>query len=415
MNASYSKLFPDAILIRISIVVCLMVGERSQYVFSIVFCLFTVLVLCSGDNSLIAHWSFNNDPAGEVKDSESGFIGVVHKGQEKRVKGIDGQAIQFDGNYYFKIDTPDLHDITDSSFSWSAWYFPEEVPSEGPDEKGNHHGHHAILCKGGNPVLLSYRYRKQFRAVIIGPNPNENTVGVSEPCEPNNWYYIVQTVDDSKKLLKLYVNGKLVDAKPYEHSLVDYQDAALRIGMCKEPGEHHDNPAHGIIDEVKIFNYALDDDMIKTQYDEDMRKSSPSSTTAPTITSSPPAPSPSPTKKVAEPSPEKKAIGEVCGAHYECGTGNCRFVCCLAGNDCCIDNAQCDAGESCNGERFFCVPDVIPSSHTPDQPESLIDFFLHYRDIIELGVLIAGIIGGLFFFLHGETKRGKTDKSKEED
>ena len=71
----------------------------------------------------------------------------------------------------------------------------------------------------------------------------------------------------------------------------------------------------------------------------------------PTITppTSTPTPTPPPT-----PTQLAKDIGETCEGDGECETGNCRFICCLAGQICCRTNADCEVG-FCDSGRNFCV------------------------------------------------------------
>lgn len=91
----------------------------------------------------------------------------------------------------------------------------------------------------------------------------------------------------------------------------------------------------------------------------------------------------------------KKAVGETCTAGTECETNNCNRVCCMAGNVCCTNDAQCKAGETCDTERFFCVG----PEESGERPSGFMNTLVYYREIIETLVYIAAGIGAILLFL----------------
>ena len=307
-------------------------GRERRIILSILVILLSIQISIAIGNP-VAHWGFDKGTDAKALGSVGVIDGDIYGA--RKTTGRIGEGLEFDGDDYVQIDSSKIHHITTSSFSWSAWYKPRIAPScDDPD-----HSFQAVICRAPTNFILGYSCQKKLRAAIH--DGNQWIVVNSLVSQPTKWYHLVQTVDDSTKILKLYVDGKLVDRSTYTGTPINHGTTPLRIGTCELPGKQYDEPANGVIDEVRVYDYALDDDIIKQLYNEGQEPTS-SPTTVPTA-------------------------------------------------------------------------DVIPSPNPPDQPDSLIDFLLHYRDIIELGLLIAGVIGGLFFFLHGETKRGKTDKSKEED
>ena len=258
--------------------------------FSLVLFFFLMIVLCTGEKTLVAHWDFDNDPDGAIVDEINRIRGEI-KGDGYRIEAIEKLGMKFDGTYYIEIDSDRLYDITESSFSWSAWYFPDTVPISGDPENG-YHQYHAIISKGVNPTFMSYTHQRKFRAIILNETGKPSII-FSEEEEPNAWYNVVLTVDDNQKIMRFYINGKLVGEEKYEGALVEYHSEPVRIGACREPVQNHDNPAKGIIDEIRIYNYALDEAKIINTYDREKPIISSTSTPmpAPSSTSTPSPPS----------------------------------------------------------------------------------------------------------------------------
>jgi hypothetical protein len=253
--------------------------------------------------------------------------------------------------------------------------------------------------------MVAYNPSKQFGALIY--NAEDQGFGVNSPSlEPGSWHHVMVTVDDSAeaKLLKMYVDGELTESKPYTGTLRGHGTAPVRIGACSDPGQAHDNLANGTIDEVRIYNYALDATAVQQQYDsEKPATATPEPTTDVTVeptteaTVEPTAeatteptvgptsvPNTEPTAKptteatveptadatsepTAQPTtapiatPEPKANGEACVANGDCASGNCKNkVCCLFGYDCCATNADCPPDMECSDRNYCQLPGATP-------------------------------------------------------
>ena len=337
---------------------------------------------------LVVHLSFD-DTGTTATDSAGDNDGTII-GDANRVDGIVGKGLAFDGNDYVDITSSALHDISESSYSWSAWYYPTSVPPDVTDHKNQ-----AIICKQGYHVLMSYKSDSRFGSIIY-MSDNTGVGAASAVLPPNNWYHLVQTVDDNAKSLKLYVNGELAQSTDYTGTLRDHGTNPVRIGACLDPGEPHDNLADGTVDEVRIYNYALDASAVQQQYDDEKPVSATpeptadatveptaEATTGPTVgpTSEPTTePTAQPTTEAtveptagatseptAQPTtapiatPEPKGNGEACVANEDCASGNCKNkVCCLVGYDCCATNADCPPDMECSDRNYCQLPGATP-------------------------------------------------------
>ena len=77
----------------------------------------------------------------------------------------------------------------------------------------------------------------------------------------NTWYHVVGTYD--LDVGKIYVNGRLGGATSSPSGAID-ASTNIRIGAASDNGDNKN--FDGLIDEVKIFNYALTPNQIQAEY-----------------------------------------------------------------------------------------------------------------------------------------------------
>jgi|694.fasta_scaffold04378_2 hypothetical protein len=98
--------------------------------------------------------------------------------------------------------------------------------------------------------------------LILSPNGTSiTTVSGTTTIGTGQWYHIVGTYDGS--YMRIYVNGNLEGSATYSSGIYDSTDD-LRIG----DGDIGLWPFNGIIDEVKLYNFALNSDEIKLDYNQ---------------------------------------------------------------------------------------------------------------------------------------------------
>ncbi|NPA90776.1 MAG: hypothetical protein GXO55_04925, partial [Chloroflexi bacterium] len=168
-----------------------------------------------------------------------------------------------DGSHFWVIDddngTPD--DETDDrltnpvldilgDLTLSLWVYPED--SMGGVLIGRSHD-------GEFWVALNWDMKLEYAHSGAG------SVTSSASVAPNEWHHvaIVRTGSPGNYTVKFYVDGTLVDSLPYYEDN-EATDKPLEIGACQYVCGGYN--FHGRIDEVKIFNTALDDAEISQIY-----------------------------------------------------------------------------------------------------------------------------------------------------
>ena len=100
----------------------------------------------------------------------------------------------------------------------------------------------------------------ELEAHMVDSSGKEVVVRDTIPLPLNTWHHVAFVADG--KMLRLYRNGREVDAKPYHKLHRDPRIKALAIGTKLNltgdaPEERDFNMWDGRLDELAIFNHAL--------------------------------------------------------------------------------------------------------------------------------------------------------------
>jgi arabinan endo-1,5-alpha-L-arabinosidase len=129
-----------------------------------------------------------------------------------------------------------------------------------------------ILFRGDNrigldPYFLNVVPPNEVRITIEQDYKTGETVGF--PCPLNQFVHVVGVFDAEKGALRIYKNGRLAASKPTSVKVMKDLDAraepGLGIGNIQRPA-FSNQPFHGIIDEVQLYNRALTDSEIEALY-----------------------------------------------------------------------------------------------------------------------------------------------------
>jgi hypothetical protein len=151
----------------------------------------------------------------------------------------------------------------------------------------------------------------------------------------------------------------------------------------------------GYCEDITIFGNSF----VLVQYQRE-----PTPTPAPSVAVSPvpsevagSTPSPVPTVATATEPPHLRLLdaGERCADDSRCASGNCVFVCCLAGNICCLSNVHCSSGKRCDKERYYCVPE---ENDEWEEPASILEPLYNIVDILEAGFFVGAIAVGIWYY-----------------
>jgi hypothetical protein len=204
----------------------------------------------------IAAWSFDEiGEGGTVED----VTGDEHTGTVEGAtlaRGKYGEALQFDGeNDVVKVPNSSEFDLTEG-FTFEAWVRPESESQEWAPILAREIG-------GGKAAseLAWWLYESghepnvPYGGTESAPGEKNEALG-EDPLPVDAWSHVALTYDGSQVVL--YVDGKLVDCSPAPSKPPRVTEGELQIGGATEQGRYF----RGRIDEVRIYNRALDDSEI---------------------------------------------------------------------------------------------------------------------------------------------------------
>ncbi|MBU0757741.1 MAG: DUF2341 domain-containing protein [Nanoarchaeota archaeon] len=203
----------------------------------------------------------NGNEATNAKDySGNGNDGAVAGTTWSRTGGKVGGAYSFDGNDY--IDTPIVIG-SDTSFSMMGWYKTSDITT-----RATIMGNQDAQAAGSSDGCTIYVQNGFLRVVCCDETRSQNYLASSTTI--NTWHFAAVTYDYSTNNLTLYQDSASV--------------STTMVGYSDEPGTDWEIGRNffgfwyfnGLIDEVKIFNYALSGNQINSIYQAESQSRNPS-------------------------------------------------------------------------------------------------------------------------------------------
>ncbi len=205
----------------------------------------------------IAHWRFDEgygttaNNSGFGGSSLSGTLGAGDSAPGWTNEGRMGKALSFDGsNDYVSSPTNSMFNISQNGFTYSVWI------------KGNNFSSNPMIMGRYLPYLRITAARKAHLSVHDG---TQRHVYSNTSLNTGEWYHILATYD-SYGYMKIYINGVL-DGTAGPYSTLNNYGHRMSIGTWQDAGGSHFN---GLIDEVKIYNYALSEEEVRQDYNQGM-------------------------------------------------------------------------------------------------------------------------------------------------
>jgi hypothetical protein len=215
----------------------------------------------TGQNQLIAHWSFDASAGNTYYDvTGHGYDVVSNLGV---TSGIKGNALNCNSGSYSAVVNNSTSAFDLPRFSIEAW----------------------IKCSVISNFMMIFSHQTYYGPsgsggfeTDIGPDGTVylNMAGIngqwigsasSTKLSAGHWYHIVGTYDGTA--MKVYVNGALAGATPNASGYVQTQLPSAYIGYQASASGQARNWFNGKIDELKIYNYALSQDTVQTHYNSD--------------------------------------------------------------------------------------------------------------------------------------------------
>jgi hypothetical protein len=208
-----------------------------------------VFMLCSVVNApadLVAHWDFEgdfSDAFGNNDGTPQGDTAIVLDPERGRVVEFDGN-----GDYLTIPHSPSLN-ITGDQITLASWVYFDDV-SGGPEivlAKIFQDGQHVAPYFAYNLCILSNGTPR----LMLVTSGSERRLPGSPNFESRRWYHMAGTYDGSEMIL--YVDGE-VSATMNASGNINGYDTPLLLGINGGRTE----PMDGKIDDVRIYNHALD-------------------------------------------------------------------------------------------------------------------------------------------------------------
>ena len=220
----------------------------------------------------VAHWKLDETSGTSVSDELGNANGTLVNGADSMwVAGWDGNAIDFTkGAPNAGITVPD-NDLVEfdstESFSISMLIKADPVGNTAEQE---------IIMKGAFAVDSSQDwygkwYGVQFKSgevrLAVDDNVTKTQLGVdiTSIWPSNEWAQLVCVRDVNAKTLRLYLNGQPIgESEDLTENDIASDSLPLLVGINYQGL----SKLNGQLDDIRIFNYALSDNAVKSMFDE---------------------------------------------------------------------------------------------------------------------------------------------------
>jgi hypothetical protein len=208
-------------------------------------------------NGLIGYWPLDGNTTSWTTDATQDISGNGNTGTlvgmsttTSPTQGKIGQALQFNGSNYVEAPSSPSLEIGGQQVSAFAWIKPSSLqPSAAPTivSKNNTVDDYQLGLSAGGVLNV--------RPCLISTCPSSsNTIPF------NAWSFVGFTYDGSN--IRIYINGALDSTTAFTSTLPTNSSDTFDIGI----GSNKQYPYAGGIDEVRIYNRALNDAEVKQLY-----------------------------------------------------------------------------------------------------------------------------------------------------
>jgi hypothetical protein len=200
---------------------------------------------------LVGWWKFDETEGATAKDSSDGNHNGTLIGNAKWAQGKIGGAVDLDGKSGFvQIADESAFNIT-GQITIACWANIRSVPYE----------YTAIVTKGDDSWRLSTaQQQRKFHCSVN--NYNNIVLDGSAEVAANEWHHVAMVYNGDE--IRIYVDGRLDAAKPWKGGIAANDFDVLIGDNAEQKGRFFD----GLIDDVRIYNYALKESDIMAMFNE---------------------------------------------------------------------------------------------------------------------------------------------------
>jgi hypothetical protein len=213
------------------------------------------------DPSLVGHWKLDEAGATAIDTSGKDNSGVLIN-EPSRVPGKNGGAVAFDGkDRYVGIPNSEILDkLQEGTFTVAAWFKPNSKPGDPNDAA------YSILVKSGSHEGISYNADQKFVMDHVLSNGTVVSAVSATAFPPGNYYHVAGVVSRSEGAVRIYVNGKQEGTGSFAPGgqTKDFKNETWKIGIAAPSGGALRFSADGIVDDVRVYNRALQSADLKT-------------------------------------------------------------------------------------------------------------------------------------------------------
>ncbi len=206
------------------------------------------------EDSLIGYWKFDTGEGDSCFDESSFSNNGVLKGSPSWVDGISGKSLEFDGSSsYVAFENSEIFDLT-NQVTIAAWIKQFDA--------GNGQ-HNPWITKGDHTFALKHHEGNNYEFFVYS---NDGWQVVRTPVlsgHNNSWHHFAGTFDGN--VLNIYLDGEKMSSTSFSGKINFRPNDNLNFACNSEATDRF---FKGVLDEVKIFNIALNDQQIKEVYGE---------------------------------------------------------------------------------------------------------------------------------------------------
>lgn len=202
--------------------------------------------------SAVGYWKFDEGYGTTSNDSGFGGNNGTITGASWTNQGKFGKALNFNGSSsYINCGNNSSLNMGTGSFTHSAWI-------KAPEGTTNRN----IIDKGIGTTAYGFRLGTDGKVYV--DIRGGGTIGTASTIrvDDDSWHYISVVLDKSSDLVKIYIDGVLNNTG--DASAIGDTDNSNNFFIGADNGNQY--WFDGLIDEVKIYNFALAEDEIRLDY-----------------------------------------------------------------------------------------------------------------------------------------------------